>query len=219
MALSASEAINQAAAEILDPNKITHSASEYLAAFNAAILQIAVVRPDAVAVTEVVTFSPGTKQAIPAGGMRFLRPRRNMGSDGATPGEPIKMASFEDIERYDPRWHSRSGSTKIKNIVFDDVDPKTYYTYPPVHASKTVQGEIVYSKAPAWLSSDTETMPVDDVYLGPAKEWIKYLILSKETSSMSKQIALQHRNNFYAALDVKLRADMMVSPNMAGGNK
>lgn len=181
---------------------------------NAAILQVGLVRPDALGVTEVMQLAAGTRQALPAGGMRLLDVVRNMGTDGATPGMPVKDCERGMLDASNSAWHTETGVAEVYNYCFDAISPKTFYVTPPADGTSYV--EIVHSKAPTRFTTATldNDMPIDDVYQGPVHDWCMHRAFAVDISSPASQaLSRSHEQSFYQAFGLKTRADLAVSPN------
>ncbi len=216
MALTPTNIIADVARDLADPNKVRWTQDEHISYLNSALRQIVLVRPDANSVVATVQLAPGTKQAVPSGGLALLDVVRNMGPSGTTPGKPIKRADRAVLDASDPTWHSRTAKTVVSNFSFDERVPTAYYVSPPVHATTQVWAEIMYSKAPTAVTSQNLDTPIElsDVYETPIKDWMKRCAYKKEISSQGSQIlAGSFEQSFYNALGIKLRADFASSPN------
>lgn len=185
--------------------------------YNAAILQLALVRPDATAVTSALTLVSGTRQTLPSGGLRLIRITRNMGADGLTPGVPVKRADEQTLGMFKPDWHTQTAAAAIKNYLYDDRDPKTYWVNPPSDGTGRVQG--IYSAAPTAETTVTVAagalLAVDDVYLAPVKAWMLKEAFGVEISSLASQaLSRQYEREFYQSLGIKYQGERAVSPNV-----
>jgi hypothetical protein len=206
--------ITAVAAELQDPNHVRWSLAKLLAYLSSAQRAVALVRPDATAQTAVVTLAAGTKQSLPASSHRLLKVIRNMGADGATPGQAIRKTEADTLDRFDPNWHAASRADKtVLEYVYDDRVPLTYYVNPPVPATPVVQVEISYSAVPAELAAESDPLAVNDVYEAALRHWTLYLAYSLNVEQRNVNRAGGHFQAFFAVLGVKTRSDMMVSPN------
>lgn len=208
--------VEEVASELADTSYITWSKSELTGYLNDAQRQIALVRPDASSAVENITLVAGTKQSIPSDARRLLDITRNMGSDGSTPGKPIRATEAETLNLFRPTWHSEAGRTVIKNFVYDERTPDTFYVYPPAHAATTVIIEAKLAKNPTDISDvDNDAISLNDVYISPIRDWMLYRAYSKEVDSTdSRSLAVQHLNSFYQALGVKSKVDVSMSPSI-----
>lgn len=212
--------ITAVAAELQDPNHVRWSLPKLLGYLSSAQRAVALVRPDATAQTEVVALAPGTRQSLPANSHRLLKVIRNMGADGATPGDVIRKTEIDTLDRFDPGWHAASRAHKaVLEYVYDDRVPLTYYVNPPVPDTPAVQVEISHSAVPAELAATTDPLAVNDVYEAALRHWTLYLAYSLNVEQRNANRAGGHFQAFFAVLGVKTRSDMMVSPNAAEAEK
>lgn len=205
---------NAVAAELQDPSNVRWSLEKLLGYVNAAQRAVALVRPDATATTVAVQLAAGTKQSLPAGGQRLLKVIRNMGSDGITPGRVVRKTDADTLDRFDPDWHSANkAKTTVLEYVYDDRTPETFYVNPPVASTSPVYVEISHSATPAEVTAVGDTLAIDDIYESALRHWVLYLAYSLNVEQRNANRAAAHYQGFFNVLGVKIRGDMMVSPN------
>lgn len=172
-------------------------------------------KPDVSTVNEEVTLAPGTKQSIPATGLRLLDVIRN--TTGKMTGISVKTRqSLDTIRR---AWHSDPASTRIEHYVFDDLDPTRFYVYPPAAADTNV--EILYSTVPAPHDLSTgfevyslEPFKLNDAHAPAATDYLLYRAFAKDAETpqnLSRSRA--HYQNYAEQLTGKRQADQAYSPN------
>lgn len=214
MAITVQSVVNDVRDDIQDEDTDKRwSDADLVRYLNEAVLQIALVRPDATAKTSSVQLAAGTKQDIPADGLRFIKLTRNMGSNGSTPGDSIGIADYDVLTQFSRNWHSQAQQSSVRDYVFDEVNPTVYFVDPPVTASPQVWVELVYSYAPVAVTL-SDNIPLEDVYIGPIKDWMRRCAYKKETfSAESQNLSVLNESSFYQSLGVKTSADASVSPN------
>src|SRR5215471_6170836 len=79
--------------------------------------------PSTSEVTDALPLVAGSKQELPEGSFLFLDVKRNMGSDGATPGRAVTIISRENLDRTDPNWHASRRSDTTMHYLFDPKQP------------------------------------------------------------------------------------------------
>lgn len=199
-----------------DDNQVRWTDSELLDYLNAAILMLALVRPDSSQKNVAHKLTAGTKQSIPVDGLRFLKVSRNLGADGNTPGYPVTDAKLATLNALDRSWHKKTGKTYISSYAFDEKIPKEFYCHPPVSSSVNVYVDLYYSASPVPIIDieDEDPLIADDVYEAPIKMWMLHLAFAKELSSVSsQQLSARYENSFYQALGIKSKVDLNISPN------
>jgi len=172
--------------------------------------QIALLRPDAIAAIESFVLEQSAKQSIPAGGVRLLDCIRNLGPGGTTPGRHIKKVSRDEIDGYIPDWTSAQTATEITHYIFELETPRVFWVYPtPSIATLTV--ELSYAKAPATVSTTSDIIGLDNIYISPIIEWVLYRCLSMQAKGGNPSFALQHMSAFYTALGSKNQTDQALA--------
>ncbi|MEM1152946.1 MAG: DUF6682 family protein [Pseudomonadota bacterium] len=209
----AREVIADANTLLVDAGFSRWSEQELLGHLNAAQLAIALRRPDSSVVNETLTCVAGTKQELPATGLRVIKIVRN------TVGKTAVTFITQDVlDEQLPDWHDETVHVPgtVEHYVFDDRDPRTYYTYPPAADGHQLDG--VYSVAPATVeetdfTNGTETITLPDIYRGPILDYILWRCYLKDSENATNAArAANHYNAFLRALGDKTQADAAVSP-------
>lgn len=223
--LTAQSIVDKAGKILQDATFVRWTTDELLGWLNDAQRQIALARPDASVVTANITLVAGTKQSIPATGLRLLDIVRNMGVGGATPGSAVRLVDREILDSQRVGWHSEAQTADIKHFIIDQRQPKIFYVYPPAQVNATV--ESVYSVAPADVAAIGNTITLDDIYQNPILDWVLYRAFSKDAEfAKDPERAAGHLNAFMGALGLKTSVDLATSPgknappynpNSAGG--
>jgi hypothetical protein len=79
--------------------------------------------------TLAVQLAVGTKQALADPAFQLIDIKRNMGTDGNTPGRAIRVVTRELMDGMDPNWHAGPRSSITQNFIYDPQQPKTYYVF------------------------------------------------------------------------------------------
>ncbi|MDP4546487.1 DUF6682 family protein [Marinobacter sp. MDS2] len=172
-------------------------------------------KPSVSTVNEELQLVAGTKQSIPAGGERLLDVIRN--TVGAMP--PVFVATRRELDTVRRTWHSDEATTAIERFVFDELDPRHFYVYPPAAAGAAI--EILYAKVPD--AHDTaqdysvfgqESFRLSDAYVPAAVDYLLYRAFSKDAQTGTNLNRAQlHLNQYLSQLTGKAQADQMASPN------
>lgn len=172
-------------------------------------------KPDVSTVNEELVLAAGTKQSIPDTGLRLLDVIRN--TVGAMTG--VSVATRQSLDTVRRGWHSDPATTRIEHYVFDDLDPMTFYVYPPAEAGAAV--EILYSTVPAPHDLSTtfavyslEAFKLNDAHAPAATDYILYRAFSKDAETpQNLNRARMHYQNYAQQLTGKRQADQAYSPN------
>lgn len=97
-------------------------------------------------------------------GTQVLDVIRNMGSDGLTPGNSIRLLTDgrEVLDSQTPNWHTITGAA-VSNYMFDPRMPRYFYISPGATASPVMWAEVAYTAQPIAIAN-TGT-PGSELYL------------------------------------------------------
>lgn len=206
----ASDVIRRAATILLDLTKVRWTEAELLDYITDGQSMIVFFRPDANTVNVPLQLVGGTRQSIPADGIRFMRATRNMGSTGLAPGRSVRECSRVALDNEDPDWHFANPKTTVEHFVFDNADPKHFFVYPCVSGALGVAAnvylDIAYSKQPAAVTSTSQTLELADTYLTPLLDWVLYRCFSKDAQYAGNMARAQsYMQSFGMALDLNMK--------------
>ena len=187
---------------------------------NAAGRQIVSIVPEANVVSTIETFTNTiAKQALPTGGIKFMKVLNNISEANAlTVESTVRQVEKDALDSYDPDWE-RDVTVKtlaasvdfFDHFCHDPREPKAFYVYPA--PSSTAYALVQYSAVPTAMSDVSNTIPLGDEYLEAYTTYVTYRALTKESrDTIPDQYRGELWNNFLAALGQKLRSDARVSP-------
>lgn len=207
MATLASALILRAQQLAQDLDTVHWTEAEWLEWLNDGQLQIVVLRPSANTKTVSAPLVAGTKQAIPADGVMFLDITRNMGVGGATPGPAPRRVKRRVLDAFNPSWHTATATAVVEHFVFEDVDSKTFYVYPP--ATGAAQVELRYSARPTAVLNSASAITLDDIYANCLLDYMLYRAYSKDTEVQANlDRAALYAKTFEGFLGAKSKADV-----------
>ncbi len=179
-----------------------------VALVNEALGVIALVRPDAFAVTESFTVTANTpKQEIPATGIRFLDVIMN------TAGAPVRKTTREALNDTVPTWTTTTG-TSIETYAYDEENPKIFWLQPVPASALSI--ELVYSDTPATFTNASTSLGVSDIYIAPVKDYVLGRCYGMLTKGSDAGKSATHLSLFYKALGVKLESDVAMKQVQEG---
>lgn len=193
--------------------------AELIEYINAATRQITVLLPEAntVETIEDTGTSRVARQALPAGGIKFIRVARNYADDGTTPQGTVRYAEKDVLDSYDPDWEYDStikadGANFFEHFCHDSSEPKVYYVYPPP-AADNKRLAVVYSAIPTSVTAVGNTFPLDDEYINAAIQYTVYRALTKENrATLPDAYRKELWSNFITALGLQRQAYIEISP-------
>jgi hypothetical protein len=207
----ASAIVDKAERILLDETNVRWTAQELLGYLNDGQRLVVLHKPDAHVKNEAVKLAAGTKQAIPAGGIKLIRVVRNMGTvDGTTPGKAVRWADMAMLDVNRPDWHADSASAVVDHFLFDPLDHKNFYVTPPQPTSDQGYVELIYSAAPADVELGA-AIALDDVYKDPLFFATMWLAHSKETSEANSSRASAYYELFIQSITGKTAGESAVN--------
>ena len=188
-----------------DPDKELFPDSDLIPWWNSGQREVVRLRPDSLSERTIITLVAGVAQSV--SGMAFIKPARNMGTNGATAGAVPRIITEEQIDAIIPDWPTHTASATVKFVILHPLDPKKFFTYPPQAATPGTL-EILQSVYPVdvpVLYSSTDLISLDDVYANTLIEYVAYRALDEMTEEGDTQRALAHKNLFAASLGVGVK--------------
>lgn len=213
----ASDIITRARIVLNDADGVRWFDNELIAWINDGQRVIALVRPDASVGNTSLTLSAGTKQVIPSDGLRLLDVVRNLNADGSG-GRVVRHVDRDILDTQNVNWHSETGQSVVKNYVYDNRDPKTFYVYPP--ALNTSRLEIVYSKNPTDATTTASVLAIADIYADPLLNYVLHRAYSKDAEfAQNFQLSATYLQIFQSMLGIKTSKDAAFSPDLNSRGK
>lgn len=208
----ASEIIDRARIVLNDTDGVRWLNAELFKWINDGQRVIALVRPDSVVSNISLTLVAGTKQSLPTEALRLMDVVRNLSVSGAG-GRSIRHVDRDVLDTVNPDWHTETQTGTIKNYVYDNRDPKTFYVYPPAQANTKV--EVLYSKNPTDVAATTDALSVADIYADPLLNYVLYRAYSKDAEfAQNGQLSAGYLGTFNAMLGIKTSKDAAYSPDL-----
>lgn len=239
--ITAANIITRVQALLQDDTGVRWPSSELLLWISDAQREICLLKPDAGAINDIVKLRANTtKQTLSGiqkdgsgtalGGNRLLRVVRNIHAtdfndvSGNGAGRSIRLVNRRILDSQFPDWHDPSAATgeaafistggNIKNYIFDEIDPETFYVFPGVASGQNVYIEIVYAKVPADVGSTSDVIDIPDIYANAITDYVCYRALSKEADyAANEQRSQAHYQQFIQALGTQSTSDFSTSPN------
>lgn len=213
----ASEIISRAQTLLQDAAGTRWTSSELLKWISDGQRVVALVRPDSCATHLALVLAAGTRQVLPAGGLRLLDVVRNLSESGVI-GRSVRMVDRETLDAQDPNWHKAVSTGSIYNFAYDDRDPLNFYVYPPALPGKKL--EIIYVKSPDDVINTTDPISLSDIYAEPLLNYVMFRAYSKDAEyGANAQLATGYYQVFSSLLGIKTSKDFAFSPdaNKPGG--
>ena len=214
--VTAQTIINKAAIQLTDIANVRWTRAELLSWLNDGMRQIVLIQPSATSTTISRLLVAGTRQTIPSDGWLLLQIYRNMGSAGTTPGRAIRIVSREVLDGFDPNWHSGLPKAEVKNYIYDVQDQLAFYVYPPNNGTQYI--ELNYSVQPVNLTTESQVIPIFDIFQSALVDYILFRACSKDAEyAPGLQLAQGYLATFNAAIQGKSQSEAVNEPVNALG--
>jgi hypothetical protein len=209
--VTAQTIINKAAIQLTDIANVRWTRAELLSWLNDGMRQIVTMQPSASSTTVSKLLTAGTRQTLPSDGWLLLQIYRNMGTTGTTPGRAIRIVSREVLDGFDPYWHTGIPKAEVKNFIYDTQDQLAFYVYPPNTGTQYI--ELNYSAQPTNLTSESQVIPLFDVFQSALVDYILYRACSKDAEyAPGLQLAQAYITTFTIALQGKATTEATNDP-------
>jgi len=202
--------IDKALVILQDTGKVRWADADLLGWLNSAAKEIVTLQPHSNIQNSSVTLVAGVKQTIT--GISLLRVVRNMGANGAAPGQAIDFISLETLNSMIPDWPLHAASGTVKFYAVDPRDRTVYYVYPAQAAATTQQVEIMQSVLPTTLliaDIESDVLPLDDTYETALLHGILKWAFAHDTDVGDSAKSEMHEKKMFAALGYKAAADQV----------
>jgi hypothetical protein len=192
---TAQEIIDDAESLLQDEDNVHWTAAEHLVAVNNGSKEICIFKPDAYVVSEAVILAAGTVQSLPSGGFQLQNITHNMGTNGTTPGQAIKLVEQHTLDMMNKSWRTESSSATVDYYMYDERVPLKFHVSPPQPSSSFGYVWMSYCKAPAEILV-AATILVPDIYRGALTDYVLYCAYKKD---MDQDNNMQRATAYYQA--------------------
>lgn len=188
---------------------------ELLSWFNDAQRELVFARPDLKATYASFSCAAGTKQSLPSTALRLITVQKNTSGNQRA----VTQVARNLLDNHLPSWHKEPQSDEVEHFVYDPMQPKVFWVYPPAQAALSI--DIVYGANPTLVTSaqtdlsdiTTTTIEVDDIYANALLDYMLYRAYAKDTNiAGSGQRATMHLQLFQQAVGVKVQVDTAMTP-------
>lgn len=148
---------------------------------NKAELTVVQIIPDAYTIARDHTLvANDAKQVLPASVIRMVKPLRNTGADGVTPGLEITPAMGEVLQAWDRDWMRSTAGTAVRHVVYDERVPSEFWIWPRV--SSALHIELKVTPVPTFHTDLTQALVVPDEY----RNAMSYLVIGYAMSKLDE---------------------------------
>jgi len=213
MTVAVNDIVDKVELVLQDTTNVRWAAAELVKWLNDAQREIVKEKPEANVTTTAVQLSAGTKQALPTGGLILIDVIRNMGTDGTTAGNTIRIIDRRILDANVPDWHNTKYAKQyVNNYTYDENNPLVYFVTPPSDGNNYI--EIAYSYTPSAASAGGN-IGLADIYETSIIDFMLYRAYSKDADfAPNATRAIQHYQAFLISLGQQDKAEKLFDPNI-----
>lgn len=217
MAVTAQSIIRRVVETLQDTTSVRWPVNELVRYLNDAQREVGTYRPDALITNATHSLVTGSKQALPANGMKLLDIVRN---STATSNRAVRMTNRQILDAQVPNWHNLTGAAEVLHFIYDPRDPTVFYVYPPAATGAAVY--MIYAGYPASITEPadgatytavTGNIGVPDVFANALADYVLYRAYTKDAEYAGNVARAQaHYQAFTNALTVEANATAVAGP-------
>ena len=213
--MTPSEIFARADDVLQDTSFVRWPQAERLRYLNDGRREMAVIRPDIYATTDVVTLVAGTKQALPAGRSRLFDVVRNINSD-SSPGPAVRIVEREVLDSFRPGWHSETPAATI-HFCYDERLPKVFHVYPPASAGQKLEVAVAVDPDDLLIANiESDQLTQEGVHAPLLAHYVIHRAYLKDAEfAGNAALSQQHYQLFLNGLGVSMKRAFSTSPNTA----
>jgi hypothetical protein len=194
-----------------DPTGVRWPDAELLRYISDGQLFITNYRPDATAATQTLTLAAGSKQALPATGLRLLDVIRSYKADGTTIASGISYIDRQALDGFRPGWHTAAASATVRHVIYDNRAPKEFWVYPPATVGAKI--DVLLAQLPTDVTATGSALTISDAYRDMVVSYVCFRCYCKDTEARSDK-AQMHLSALGMALGIKLQKDAVFQPDL-----
>lgn len=221
MTITAKSIVKRATDILQDQTSVAWPAAELVRWLNDGQREVLLYRPDAITTHASIALSAGTRQVLPASGIKLIDVINNTAGTKSA----VRLIKRELLDQQVPGWHGLAGVTEIKHFMYDQRDPRAFYVYPPAAGGGAAAVNAVYSTYPTDVTEPADGSEWDDVagnislpdiYSNVLLDYMLYRAYSKDDSDAGNvNRAVAHYSAFTSALGGEAQATVTATPNAA----
>lgn len=138
------------------------------------------------------------EQDVPDAVLRFVEVVRNMGDDGQSPGDMIRVVDKRTLDAYTPSWRHRHG---YRVVEWCPGGERQYLVNPPPMTAIYVEIRAVPTPA-ALTNANNEDVPLPDRYESALLHGVLAAAFAEDVETGSVELAAMHSQAFMTELGV-----------------
>jgi len=205
MTVTISSLVSSTAANLEDSGFARWTQTELVEYCNRAIEDVCRLKPDAYTVRSTIQLTSGPIQTLPTGGHRLIRATRNMGENGAVPGDAIRHVNLDAKTDFDLAWYADANATQVDDVMYDEANPLEFYVSPPA----LVYIEIIYAAIPTSVTI-SDNLPLLDIYRTPILYFMQAFALQSNRSDADFARANAYLGLAFSSLGLQMQNEKLL---------
>lgn len=222
MTTTAQSVIHRVVTTLQDASAVRWATNELVRYLNDGQRDIVTLRPDATATTATITCVAGTRQTLPAAAAKLIDIVRNVAATSNK--QVVRKINRQMLDTVNPTWHVATSSVNTYNYMYDPLDPRVFYVYPP--ATILAQLSTVYSAYPTDIAEPADNtlytaisgnISVADIFANALADYVLFRAFSKDSeASANAGRAQAHYALYTTALNTELQGTTSIAPSTSG---
>lgn len=205
--------IIEAAQELMqDVSGVSYETTQGLDWINKGQRAIVNLRRDAGSTTATWQLTAGAKQTLAAAYIQILGDMRNMGTDGATPGNAVFRVDRADMDAIDRDWGADANqAAAIDEYAFDIDNQTVWYASPPSDGTGYVEASVV--SVPADIVDEENNIGIPDQFEMALINFVCWAWLGRDDEKSPNYTRAQgHWGSFLNLLGISNESKREVEP-------
>ena len=196
------------AGDLFDDGYDRWTQPDWLSFLNSGERQLIFFKPTSYIVTTSFVLVEGIPQSLPAGAIELIDIKRNMGTNGTTPGSSILKCDLKELDETVPEWRDDTASATVVHFMFDPNNRNKFDVYPKQPSSDFGYVEADFSDVPTEIPTVNDDINLNDEYSEPLKNYMKFRAYARDAqiSEFSYRRSLDAYNLFVTQIG---RKDLM----------
>ena len=219
--ITTDDVLNRVSTLLQDVERIRWTKEMLSGFFNDGQKEIVRIKPDANVIEGTAQLAKGVIQSLPEGGVQLFDVVSNI-DDSGNQGKTVRLVDKRHMDSENPGWPLDPPSSTVTHYMFNEVNPRKFYVYPPQPETDRGLLSIVYYAVPADVApvsgddnpSYTDSS-LDPVYMNPLIDFIMSRAYAIDADfAANASLGRYYYNNFLSALKTADLREKSEDPNI-----
>lgn len=199
-----SDVFERASRLLNDVGAVRWTPADLLAWYNEGVLDAVTRRPTLLTAIDQFVCVAGTIQSVPSNRIALVEAGRNLGPAAAPVSGPVPTLMTKDvIDRLVPSWQADAAAATVTAVITSPLAQRMFWVYPPQPSVNPGRLELMFSKRPTTVVSDSETIEIQDEHAPIIIAYLLYRAMSVDAENPAMgQLATQQLQAYLGMLGV-----------------